>query len=141
MQVKIKKLNENAVIPSYAKDGDACFDLTATSIKVKFEYIQYGTGLAMEIPEGHVGIILPRSSVTNKDLMLKNSLGIIDAGYRGEICFRYYKLINAPWSVIYKVGERVGQMMILPVPKIQLVEVDELTDSERGDGGYGSTGK
>ena len=140
MQVRIKKLNENAVIPSYAKDGDACFDLTATSIKVEDDYIQYGTGLAMEIPEGYVGIILPRSSVTNKGLMLKNSVGILDSGYRGEISFRFYDL-DGDDSSRYRIGERIGQMMILPVPKIQLVEVDELTDSERGDGGYGSTGK
>ena len=140
MQVRIKKLNENAVIPSYAKDGDACFDLTATSIKVDVGYIQYGTGLAMEIPYGYVGIIVPRSSVTNKSLMLKNSVGIIDSGYRGEISFRFYGL-DGEDSIKYDIGERIGQMMILPVPKIQLVEVDELSDSDRSEGGYGSTGK
>jgi dUTP pyrophosphatase len=80
MKLKIKKLNPSSIIPSYAKEGDACFDLTATSINLMDKYIEYGTGLAMEIPEGYVGLIFPRSSVTNKDLILKNSVGVVDSG-------------------------------------------------------------
>lgn len=146
MKLKIKKLVDNAIIPSYAKDGDACFDLTATSIDTTNDkYIEYGTGLAMEIPQGYVGLIFPRSSVTNKDLMLKNSVGVIDSGYRGEIKFRFFKqtdpaLLWAP-ARIYTIGERIGQMMILPIPTVEFEEVEELTETQRGEGGYGSSGQ
>jgi dUTP pyrophosphatase len=175
MKLKIKKLDEGAVIPSYAKAGDACFDLTAVSVSAANDYIEYGTGLAMEIPEGYVGLIFPRSSVTNKDLMLKNSVGVIDSGYRGEIKFRFnvvrqsirneateaeYQTYFAENKItdeaemqyvrerglvrfspnLYNVGERVGQMMIIPVPTVEFEEVGELTETVRGEGGYGSTG-
>jgi dUTP pyrophosphatase len=141
MKLKIKKLDSSAIIPSYAKEGDACFDLTATSINLTDKYIEYGTGLAMEIPEGYVGLIFPRSSVTNTDLMLKNGTGIIDQGYRGEIKFRFNRVSTELSSEIYSVGDRIGQMMILPYPTIQFEEVDELSETNRGEGGYGSTGK
>lgn len=140
MKVKIKKLNDSAVIPSYAKQGDACFDLTAISINLTEKFIEYGTGLAFEIPQGYVGLIFPRSSVTNRDLMLKNSVGVIDSGYRGEIKFRFFKSPLPQSAEIYTIGERIGQMMILPVPTVQFEEVDELNNSERAEGGYGSTG-
>lgn len=143
MKLKVKKLHSQAVIPTYAKEGDACFDLTATSIEYTgYKYIEYGTGLVFEIPQGYVGLIFPRSSVTDKDLMLKNSVGIIDSGYRGEIKFRFAETKDSSWhSVeIYKVGDRVGQMMILPIPTVEFEEVDELSDTERGSDGYGSSG-
>jgi dUTP pyrophosphatase len=141
MKLKIKKLTETAVIPSYAKPGDACFDLTAVSVNTVNDYIEYGTGLAMEIPEGHVGLIFPRSSVTNKDLMLKNSVGVIDSSYRGMISFRFNNVSSDERTAeIYTIGDRVGQMMILPVPMVQFEEVDELSSTERGEGGYGSSG-
>lgn len=139
IKLKIKKLNDKAVIPTYATKGDACFDLTATSIHHEDDkYIEYGTGLAMEIPEGYVGLIFPRSSVTKKALMLKNSVGVIDSGYRGEIKFRFQE--TQDWGDIYDIGDRVGQMMIIERPEVVLMEMDELSDSERGEGGYGSTG-
>ena len=141
MKLKIKKLTETAVIPSYAKPDDACFDLTATSINLTDKYIEYGTGLAMEIPEGYVGLIFPRSSVTNKDLMLKNSVGIIDSSYRGMISFRFNNVSSDDRTAqIYTIGDRVGQMMILPVPTVEFEQVDELSSTERGEGGYGSSG-
>ena len=140
MKLKIKKLVPAAVIPQYAKSGDACFDLTATSINRTDKYIEYGTGLAMEIPEGYVGLIFPRSSVTNTDLMLKNGTGIIDQGYRGEIKFRFNRVSTELSSEIYSVGDRIGQMMIIPYPTVQFEEVDELTETQRGEGGYGSSG-
>ena len=147
MKLKIKKLHKDAIIPSYAKDGDACFDLTAVSAELQNGFVQYNTGLAFEIPKGHVGLIFPRSSVTKKDMMLKNSVGVIDSGYRGEVSFRFHTFKNEvlgmsiPTDNIYDVGERVGQMMILPIPTVEFEEVDELSDSDRGEGGYGSTGK
>lgn len=141
MKLKIKRLVESAVLPSYAKQGDACFDLTATSATLSGKYLEYGTGLAVEIPQGYVGLIFARSSVTTKDLMLKNSVGVIDAGYRGEIKFRFaINALHKENAQIYNIGDRIGQMMILPIPVIELEEVDELGSSERGEGGYGSTG-
>lgn len=100
----------------------------------------------MEIPEGHVGLIYPRSSITERELMLKNSVGVIDSGYRGEVKLRFTRInMNSESSKdlnpYYKIGERIGQMMILPIPTIYLELVDELSNTERGDGGYGSTGK
>jgi dUTP pyrophosphatase len=137
--VNFKKLVPEAVIPQYAKEGDAGLDLTATSVNQTDKYIEYGTGLALQIPEGFVGLLFPRSSVTNKDLMLKNAVGVIDSGYRGEIKFRFQITKENP--EIYNIGERIGQIIIMPYPKIKFNEVCELAPSERGEGGYGSSGK
>lgn len=138
MQVKIKKLNEKAVIPKYSKDGDAGLDMVATSVEFDSRgYVIYGTGLAIEIPKGFVGLVFPRSSVSNKDLLLSNSVGVIDSGYRGEIMAKF-KIMGTD---LYEVGERCLQLIILPYPSIEFVEIDELSETERGTGGYGSTGK
>jgi len=138
IQLKIKKLNNKAIIPSYAKEGDACFDLTSTSIKQTDLYIEYGTGLAMEIPRGYVGLLFSRSSVTKQDLILKNSVGIIDSGYRGEIKLRFYE--TEKWGDVYGIGERVGQMMLVKIPIVEFFEVETLEDSDRSERGFGSTG-
>ena len=142
MIVKIKKLHENAVIPAYAKPGDAGLDLTATSV-VTDEYgnVVYGTGLAIEIPFGYAGLLFPRSSNSKTDLYLTNHVGVVDSGYRGEIMFKYRPLDGILNSKIYQVGERVGQIVILPYPSVSFEEVEQLSDTERGEGGYGSTGK
>lgn len=143
MEVKIKKLKPNAVIPTYAKDGDAGMDLVATSIISETEtQITYGIGLALEIPYGFVGLIFPRSSVRKTRLMLSNCVGVIDSGYRGELQATFNKVNhNSQSENDYKVGDRIAQIMIIPHPTIQFMEVDELSDSERGEGGFGSTGK
>jgi dUTP pyrophosphatase len=142
MKVKFKKLSKNAVLPSYAKPGDAGLDMTAISKKVvdekKYGYIEYSTGLAVEIPEGFAGFLLPRSSVSETGLILANSVGLIDSGYRGEIKFRYKAI---PDTYQYEIGDRVGQLVILPYPIIDVSEESELSESERGSNGYGSTGK
>ena len=141
MKVKFKKLHEKAVIPSYAKPGDAGLDLTATSqIEDNTYQVSYGTGLAVEIPEGHVGLIYPRSSIRNKEITLSNSVGVIDSGYRGEIQFTFNKR-NGFYSLKYDVGDRIGQLMIVPYPTIIPVESEELSNTERGEGGFGSSGK
>jgi dUTP pyrophosphatase len=153
MKVKIKKLHPNAVIPAYAKSGDAGMDLVATKIiKDTPEQITYGTGLSMEIPEGFVGLVFPRSSIRKTGLQLSNSVGVIDSGYRGEIQAtfnkvfggeRYYdetKNTEDTSNIFYKLGDRVCQIMIIPHPTIEFEEVDELSDTERGIGGFGSTG-
>jgi len=143
MFVKIKKLNENAVIPSYAKDGDAGMDLVATSIISDTQtQITYGIGLALEIPEGFVGLIFPRSSIRKTRLMLSNSVGVIDSGYRGELQATFNKINNNSVAENdYKVGDRIAQIMIIPHPPVIFTEVEELSNTERGEGGFGSTGK
>ena len=140
MQVKIKKLSPEAVIPTYAKVGDAGMDLVATSMKFDGTQITYGTGLAMEIPEGFVGLIFPRSSIRKYELILSNSVGVIDSGYRGEIQATFKKE-NGLDSLAYKIGDKIAQIMIIPYPPIEFDVVDELSDTERGEGGFGSTGK
>ena len=139
--VKVKKLDPNAVIPSYSKVGDAGMDLTITrEIENTSFSVSYGFGIAMEIPKGFVGLVFPRSSVRNQDLILSNCVGVIDSGYRGELQATFKKT-NGLDSIKYKVGERGAQIMILPYPTIYMTEVPELSDTERGTGGFGSTGK
>ena len=139
MKVKVKKLVGNAVIPAYAKRGDAGLDLTATSIEENGTTITYGCGLAFEIPQGYVGLVFPRSSNADKDLLLTNSVGVIDSGYRGEVTAVFRKTKSC-WRK-YEVGERFAQLVIIPYPQIELEEAEELSETERGTGGYGSTGK
>lgn len=163
IKVKIKKLNEDAVIPTYSKDGDAGMDLVATSKSFDTDgNAVYGTGLAFEIPKNYVGLIFPRSSNAKQQLLLSNSVGVIDSGYRGEVMLKFkssassfslktlFKLIfnqDAKTTLInnykisYNVGERIGQIIILPYPQIVFEEAEELSETERGNGGYGSTGK
>ncbi len=142
MTVKFKKLVPEAQPPKFGKPGDAGADLVATSVdsSTREGQIVYGTGLAVEIPEGMVGLVFPRSSIRDKDLVLSNSVGVIDSGYRGEIMATFN--LKNPWSPdnVYKVGDRIAQLVIVPVPLIRYEEVDELSDSERGTGGHGSTG-
>lgn len=140
MKVKFKKLVPEAVLPSYSKVGDAGLDLTAISVQFESKYIEYGTGLAVEIPEGYVGLIFPRSSVSKKDLFQANSVGVIDSGYRGEIKVRF-KQLNPVASEIFGDNERIAQLIIIPYPTIEVVESDTLSETERGEGGFGHTGK
>jgi dUTP pyrophosphatase len=144
MKVRIKKLHEAAIVPKYSKPGDAGLDLTAVSVSFEKNYVSYKTGLAVEIPEGFVGLLFPRSSNSKMDLILTNSVGVIDSGYRGEIEFRYKLVGNGSTPSIvgtYDTGDRIGQLIILPYPQIELEEVSELSSTERGDGGFGSSGK
>lgn len=138
--VKVKKLDPNAVIPTYSKDGDAGMDLTITKeIENTSFSVSYGFGIAMEIPKGYVGLVFPRSSVRNQDLILSNCVGVIDSGYRGELQATFKKT-NGLDSLKYKVGERGAQIVILPYPQIKMIESNELSNTERGEGGFGSTG-
>ncbi len=140
MKVKIKKTHKDAIIPSYAINGDAGMDLTAVDLQYDDDNnIVYDTGLAFEIPEGYVGLIFPRSSNAKKDLLLSSSVGVLDSNFRGSITFKFKKLEYE--GEFYKVGDRVGQIIIMPYPKIEFDEVEELSDTKRGAGGYGSTGK
>jgi dUTP pyrophosphatase len=140
-KVKIKRLHKNSIIPSYSKIGDAGLDLVATSkFYDDFDNVCYGTGLAIEIPEGYVGLLFPRSSISKTDLTLRNSVGIIDSGYRGEITFKFNNILMSSCEP-YNVKERIGQLIIMPYPTIEFEEVEELSTTERGAQGFGSTGK
>ena len=144
MKVKIKKLSPEAVIPTYAKDGDAGMDMVATKIiSDNLGAVTYGTDIAMEIPKGFVGLIFPRSSIRKTNLQLSNSVGVVDSGYRGEIQATFNKIqgIDNVERDSYKVGDRIMQIMIIPHPEIEFEEVEELNNTERGEGGFGSTGK
>lgn len=143
-KVRIKKLNNNAVMPSKAHATDAGFDLYCTSKEIDWtkRQIVCHTGLAFEIPEGHVGLIFPRSSVSNKPLMMANSVGVVDSCYRGEVTAKF-NITDTRQSAFshYQEGDRIAQMIIIPYPEIEFEETDSLSDSDRGTGGYGSTGR
>ena len=140
-KVKIKRLHKDAVIPSYSRQGDAGMDLVATSkFYDDFDNVCYGTGLAIEIPEGHVGLLFPRSSISKTDLTLRNSVGIIDSSYRGEIVLKFNNILMSSCEP-YNVKERIGQLIIMPYPTIEFEEVEELSTTERGVQGFGSSGK
>ena len=167
MEIKFKKINENAVTPKKAHKSDAGFDLTATSKEYDNDgNVVYGTGLAFEIPEGFVGLLFPRSSNSKRHLILSNCVGILDSGYRGEVMFKFKttcQTINPfklAWTLLfrkkqmtsevinvftngkdYNIGDRIGQMIIIPYPEIEFIEAETLSESDRGEGGYGSTGK
>ena len=139
VKVNFKRLCEEAVVPSYAKPGDAGMDLVATSHDISAGTEVYGTGLAVEIPEGYVGLLFPRSSIYKHGVALANSVGVVDSGYRGEIKVVFYR---AKSSVnYYSVGDRVAQLVIMPYPQVTTHEVEELSDTSRGSGGFGSTGR
>ena len=139
MKIHFKKLTEKAVIPTKAHPTDAGFDLTAVSKEYKDGCFVYGTGIAIELPQNYVGLLFPRSCIYRKDLRLTNAVGVIDSGYTGEITFKFAPTRNGVLKT-YRVGDRVGQLIIIPFPEIEFEEVPELADSERGANGYGSTG-
>lgn len=148
MKVRIKKLHENAVVPKYAHATDAGLDLTAVSKEIdKDGNVVYHTGLAFEIPEGYMGLIFPRSSNAKKHMYLTNSVGVVDAGFRNEVLLKfkrvqpYYATQQGYYNAEWNEGDRVGQLIIMPYPSIEFEEVEELSDSDRGMGGYGSTGE
>ena len=138
--LKIKKLNEAAETPSYACPGDAGLDLKAVTVSVSEDYIEYGTGLAIEIPYGFAAFIFPRSSISNYSLILANSVGLVDSGYKGELKVRFKKIGDK--DKIYNLGDKVAQLVLMPIAIATSIEiVEELTPTERGSGGFGHTGK
>lgn len=137
--IHFKKLHEDAVAPYRANPGDAGADLTAIALERDVSGVYtYSTGLAIAIPHGHVGLIFPRSSIYRVDLSLTNCVGVIDSGYRGEIKFKFRPTDFTPR--VYDVGDRVGQIVIVPIELTEFVEVDELNETKRGSGGFGSSG-
>ena len=142
---KIKKLQSDAKIPVQAKPGDTGYDLYAISEKSVIDgsgyTITYGTGLAIELEKNFCAYLVPRSSLTkNTTLMLGNHIGLIDTDFRGELVFQFRNLSNHGIKK-YNVGDRIGQLFILPRYEIKFEEVDELSATVRGEGGMGSTGR
>jgi len=133
--IKIKKLNSQIKTPKKATHGSSGFDIEAVSIKETDKYIEYGTGLCVSIPKNFTGLLFPRSSISNMDLRLCNSVGVLDPDYTGELTFRFSK--HGPH--IYKIGDRIGQLVVVPNPDFGMEIVEKLADTERGTGGYGST--
>ena len=138
MRLKFKRLSPEATVPKRAHDTDAGLDLTATrmSYDARTEIYTYGTGIAVEIPEGYMGLLAPRSSIYKKDLQLANSVGIIDSAYRGEIVLKF----RALGTQDYDIGDRIGQLIIVPIALPMPVEVEELSNTARNQGGFGSSG-
>lgn len=134
--VKIKKLRADAVVPTTATAGAGAVDLTAVRMETTMKYFEYKTGLALEIPPGHVGLIFPRSSISTTGAGLANSVGVIDSDYRGEVSVRFYSSTPP-----YQLGDRVAQLMVLPIPSVSFVEAEDLSETKRGEGSYGSTGR
>jgi dUTP pyrophosphatase len=140
MQLKIKKLTEDAIIPKYATKDDAGMDLFAIE-NVELEPMQraqIGTGIAMEIPEEHVGLIWDKSGLSHK-FGIKTLGGVVDSGYRGEIKIGVINLGKEKY--IFEKGHKVAQMIIQKKETPEIIEAIELNNSERGEGGFGSTGK
>lgn len=140
MEVKVK-LIEDGIMPSRAHDTDAGLDCYARTKTIDSNgKMCFKLGFAIEIPNGYVGLIFPRSSVSKYDLSMCNCVGVIDSGYRGEVSAKF-NMINGLCLNSYKIGERVCQLIIMPYPKVELIQVDSLSETERGEGGYGSSGK
>ena len=139
-EINWKRLSPLAAIPKLASSGAAGLDLTAIKVwPLADNLYRYETGIAFEIPKGMVGLLFPRSSVYKTGMILANCVGVIDSDYRGDVSFVYRctGLDNKP----YEVGDRIGQIVFMFVPQFTLSECDELSDTDRGSGGYGSTGK
>jgi dUTP pyrophosphatase len=143
MELRVARLKPEATLPARAHEGDAGLDLYACEAAHigPGERWGVGTGVAVEIPEGHAGLVLPRSGLAVKHgIALVNAPGLIDAGYRGEI---RVLLLNTDPAEIFRVepGDRIAQLVIAPIALAEPVEVEALADSARGDGGFGSSGR
>lgn len=146
MKLRFKRLTPEAAAPVRGSERSAAWDLYATEVVKDFDTpdgmprVTVHTGLAVEIPEGWYGDLRPRSSVCHTGLILANGCGVIDSDYRGEITAVFY-MPTRDDTCLYSVGERCLQLLISPVPDIELEEADELSPTTRGAGGYGSTGR
>ena len=140
--LKVKRLTDTAKLPTYAHDGDACFDLYADDVNEMCGGTVFtcDTGLSVEVPQGYAMMIYSRSGHGFKNNMrLSNCVGVLDSGYRGTVMVKL--TCDRQIQYIPKVGDRIAQAMLIPVPVVQFEEVTELSDSERGEGGFGSSGR
>jgi dUTP pyrophosphatase len=143
MEIKYKKLTEDAVEPVKAHEEDAGFDLTATDLTTELGndgqlILVLHTGIAIEIPKGYVGFVYPRSSICTKSLYFTNSVGVIDSNYRGELKVKTKQNTNVV-PIVYKKGEKFAQLIVMKKPDVTLKESDQLSETDRGDKGYGSS--
>jgi dUTP pyrophosphatase len=143
MDLRVMRLNDEAQLPQRAHEGDAGLDLCALEAAHlgPGERWSVGTGIAIEVPDGHAGFVLPRSGLAREHgIALVNSPGLIDAGYRGEL---RVLLLNTDPAETFRiaVGDRIAQLVIVPVASADVVEVEALSESARGDGGFGSSGR
>ena len=140
MIIKFKKLTEDATTPSKAHESDAGFDLTATYVEEDMarNILTYHTGIAVELPKNSLALLCPRSSIYKYQLQMANGIGVIDEGYHGELIFKFR--IVQPHFTRYKPGDKIGQLVVVKRPEIDFVLVGELGESDRGEGGFGSTG-
>ena len=144
MEVKFKRLSDKAVAPVRAHKEDAGLDLTCSRITTELNecgqlLLVYHTDLALEIPDGYFGMVVPRSSIYKKSLRQTNSVGVIDSNYRGEVIVKFATTTDVV-PAVFKEGERFAQLLILPVPDVNFTEAEELSKTDRGDGSFGSTG-
>ena len=140
LTLKVKRLTDTAKLPTYAHDGDACFDLYADEIDYKYSTSIVSTGLAVDIPEGYALMIYSRSGHGfNHDTRLANCVGVVDSSFKGEIKVK----LSCDGAMTYKPrrGDRIAQAMLIPVPVVTFEEVDSLSESDRGVGGFGSSEK
>lgn len=142
VSIEIKKISDDAQIPAYAYEGDAGVDLRATQALTlqPFERALVPTGLAIALPKGYAGFVLPRSGLAIKNgITVGNAPGLIDSNYRGEL--KVILVNNNPnESFSVQIGDRIAQLVVMPVPTIAFTEVNELSDTSRGTGGFGSSG-
>lgn len=143
MLVRFKKLHPEARAPERATDGAAGFDLTAVEITrdEKNNVHSIDTGIAVEIPHGFVGLLFPRSSIFKTGQILANCVGVIDSDYRGPIKLNFSPLKDALLQPPYQVGDRVGQLILMPILEVELEEANDLEETKRGQGGFGSSGR
>ena len=145
--LKIKKLHKDAVLPKYATEGSAGLDITAIDdgrgeITSCGPIITFRTGLSIQLPKGHVGLLIPRSSISSKtSYSLANSVGVIDEDYTGEVLVKFRDFNEFYSNKVYTKGDRICQLVVVPVPRLEVVEVKELEYTERSNGGFGSTGE
>lgn len=141
MQLRMRRIDKGIELPRYAKPGDAGFDLRSTmDVEIAPQgTVMVGTGIAVEIPDGHVGLVFPRSGLaSHSGVNLVNNVGVVDSGYRGEVMLPLYNAGHDTVAVAR--GVRCAQMVVVPFVACEIVEVDELGETDRGQGGFGSTG-
>ena len=143
VKLKVKRITDTAKIPTYAHDGDACFDIYSDGLKEICGFTMvHSTGLKFEIPKGYAMMIYSRSGMGFKDnTRLANCVGVVDSGYVGEVMVKLTRDDGCIHPLEYKLGDRIAQAMLIPVPVVEFEEVDDVEYTERGDGGFGSSGK
>ena len=141
VKLKVKRLTDTAKIPTYAHNGDACFDIYSDGIlDIGTSWQVHATGLKFDIPDGYAMMIYSRSGMGFKDdTRLANCVGVIDSTYVGEVKIKLACDVEA--TSMYYFGDRIAQAMLIPVPVVWFEEVDDVEGTERGDGGFGSSGK